>query len=279
MDYSKQRHKELGDFLRTRRARIAPSQVGLPEGIRRRTPGLRREEVALLAGIGLTWYTWLEQGRSIQVSEAVLDSLSRVLLLDEQEMAYLYTLAQKAPPAALTKQAPSLNPMVQHVMDNLRFCPATVLDGKWNIIAWNQAAALVFLDFSQLAPAKRNLLEITFTNEAYKKLFADWESKARGMIARFRLACGKHIEEPWFVDFIRALRENSREFSLWWPIHNVENEQEVVKTICHPALGELIFEHTSYLVADNAELKMYVNTPLVGTDTEAKIRSLVDRAK
>lgn len=99
------------------------------------------------------------------------------------------------------------------------------------------------------------------------------------MIARFRLACGKYIEEPWFADFISALRENSREFNLWWPIHNVENEQEVIKTVYHPDWGEVVFEHTSYLVADSAELKMYVNTPLAGTDTEAKIRRLVDSAQ
>jgi|SRR5471030_3205324 len=141
MDNSKQRYKELGDFLKTRRAKILPSQVGLPKGTPRRTPGLRREEVASLSGIGLTWYTWIEQGRPIQVSTQVLESLARNLMLDKQETIHLYTLAGQAPPTSFPSYNESVNPMLQHVLDSLEFSPSMIMDARWNVIAWNKAAS------------------------------------------------------------------------------------------------------------------------------------------
>ncbi|MEN6328534.1 MAG: helix-turn-helix transcriptional regulator, partial [Syntrophomonas sp.] len=246
MDQTKRRSKELGDFLKTRRAKILPSQVGIPEGVRRRTPGLRREEVASLAGIGVTWYTWLEQGRPIQVSPQVLESLSRALLLDKQETIHLYTLAQQAPPTEFPTRNETINPMLQHVLDSLTLSPSTIVDIRWNVLAWNAASA-VFIDYSKLNIRQRNSLRIMFTNQGYQKKFSDWESHAQAMLARFRAACGKYIEDPWITEFISELRSESKEFDLWWPMHNVEQDQEIYKTVYHPELGKLTFEHTTFL--------------------------------
>ncbi|HWP96472.1 MAG TPA: helix-turn-helix transcriptional regulator [Syntrophomonadaceae bacterium] len=274
MDNTKRRRKELGDFLKTRRARILPSQVGIPEGVRRRTPGLRREEVASMAGIGVTWYTWLEQGRPIQVSPQVLESLSRALLLDKQETIHLYTLAQQAPPPEFPVYDNTINPMLQHVLDCLTLSPSTIVDTRCNILAWNAASA-VFLDYTQMNIRQRNLLRIMFTNKGYQQIFSDWQFHAQAMLARFRADCGKYIEDPWITEFVNELRSESKEFDLWWPMHNVEQDEEIYKTVYHPALGELTFEHTTFLIADNTNLKMYVNTPVPGTDTAEKIQQLL----
>jgi transcriptional regulator with XRE-family HTH domain len=271
MDNPIQRHKEFGDFLKTRRAKILPSQVGLPESTRRRTPGLRREEVAILSGIGLTWYTWIEQGRPLQVSTQVLESLARTLMLDKQEIIHLYTLAGQAPPTSFPKYNETVNPMLQHVLDSLEFSPSMLVDARWNLIGWNRVASKLSFDFSKIEIYKRNLLRIMFTNEEYKKTFTDWESVAQGMVARFRGAYGKFIDDPWIEEFVSELKSKSKEFELWWSMHNVKTEDNRVKTIIHPILGKLIFEETSYLVADNNSLRMNVFTPFEGTDTKEKI--------
>ncbi|MDR1482867.1 MAG: helix-turn-helix transcriptional regulator [Synergistaceae bacterium] len=271
MDNPKRRYKELGDFLKTRRAKILPSQVGLPEGIRRRTPGLRREEIASLAGVGLTWYTWIEQGRSIQVSTQVLESLARVLMLDKQEIIHLYTLAQLAPPTNFPAYDETVNPMLQHVLDSLQFSPAVIIDARWNVIAWNNAAAGILLNYSKINVYQRNVIRIMFTNEEFKKTFTDWRSSAQGMLARFRTTYGKFIDDPWIEEFVEDLKNESSEFNLWWPMHNVKMEEERFKTVIHPILGQLKFEYTSYLVSNNSNLKMTVFTPIDGTGTKEKI--------
>lgn len=265
-----QRYKELGDFLKTRRAKILPSQVGLPEGARRRTPGLRREEVASLAGVGLTWYTWIEQGRPIQVSAQVLESLARALMLDKQEINHLYALAGQALPASFPSFDETVDPMLQHVLDSLEFSPATVTDARWNVIAWNQAAAKLSMNFGKISVYKRNLLRIMFTEEDFKKTFVNWSSAAQGMVARFRAACGEYIDDPWIKELVNELKSDSKEFNLWWSMHNVQTEEEHFKTVIHPALERLEFEETSYMVWDNTGLKMSVFTPLAETRERIK---------
>lgn len=275
MDNSKQRYKELGDFLKTRRAKILPSQVGLPEGTRRRTPGLRREEVASLAGVGLTWYTWIEQGRQIQVSAQVLQSLAKALRLDKQETMHLFTLAQLALPAAdEPNYHETVTPMLQHVLDRLQFSPALIMDARWNVIAWN-TAALVLSDYGKINVCKRNAIWIMFTDEEIKKAYTDWESAAKAMIARFRIAYGKFVGDPWMEEFIADLKNESREFALLWAIHDVEVEEERLKTIIHPALGLLKFEHTTLLVSENHNFTMSVFIPLDGSDTEEKVKQFL----
>ena len=273
----KQRYKELGDFLKTRRAKILPSQVGMPEGLRRRTPGLRREEVAALAGIGLSWYTWLEQGRDIQVSAEVLESLSRVLMLDKQERIHLYTLARQAPPTDIPLYQGTVSPMLQHVLDNLILSPSFIMDTRWNIIAWNKAASVVFADFSKIDVSKRNMVWMMFNSDDYKKLFIDWEFHAQGMLARFRSTSVQYIEDPWLVKFIEDLKNESEEFNLWWSKHDVQRKSEIYKKLKHPIVGTMVFEFSSFDVSDNSSLKLIVNTPFSGTDTDMKVKLLLEK--
>ncbi len=277
MDNEKQRYRELGDFLKSRRAKILPSQVGLPEGIRRRTPGLRREEVALLSGIGLTWYTWIEQGRPIQISSQILESLARTLMLDRHETKHLYTLAQHTPPVGFPICNDPVNPMLQHVLDNLEFSPATILDVRFNIISWNRAAAKIVFDYGKINASKRNLLRIMFTNEEYKKAMADWEFTAQAMLACFRTAYANFVGNPWIEDFINELKSESKEFDSWWSMHDIQKEEGVLKIINHPALGQLKFEFTSYAVLSDSNLKLSVLTAIPGSATEEKIKQFLSR--
>lgn len=271
MDNAKQRSKEFGDFLKSRRAKILPSQVGLPEGTHRRTPGLRREEVASLSGIGLTWYTWLEQGRPIQVSVQVLNSLARTLMLDKQETMHLYTLAGQAPPISFPGYGAAVDPMLQHVLDSLEYSPATIMDVRWNVVAWNKAASKLSLDYGNIDIYKRNMLRIMFTNEEIKKTFTDWATAAQGMVASFRAVYSKLVDDPWVEQLVNELKNESNEFRLWWALHNVKAENSRLKTIIHPSLGHLNFEETSFMVADHTSLRMSVFTPQAGTGTKEKI--------
>ncbi|WP_275299045.1 helix-turn-helix transcriptional regulator [Clostridium sp. YIM B02500] len=275
MDNPKQRYKELGDFLRTRRAKILPSQVGLPEGTRRRTIGLRREEVSFLSGVGLTWYTWLEQGRPITISSQVIESLARTLMLDKKETMHLYNLARLTPPTEIATYDNTVNPMLKHVLDNIEFSPATILDQRYNVIAWNRASEKLLYDYNKLDTSKRNMLRIMFTNEEYKKTIIDWESTAQSMLARFRIAYGKLVEDPYIKELVEELKSESKEFNSWWTMHNVEMEEEILKSITHPILGELNFEYTSYMVLSDRNLKMTILTALPGSDTEKKIKQFL----
>lgn len=275
----KQRYKELGDFLKTRRAKILPSQVGIPEGGRRRIPGLRREEVAYLAGVGLTWYTWLEQGRAIQVSAEVLESLSRVLMLDKQERIHLYTLARHVFPSDIPSYKGTVSPILQHVLDNLILSPSFIMDIRWNIISWNKAARVVFADYGKINVRERNMVWMMFTNPDYKNLFIDWEFHAQGMLARFRSDIGHYIEDPWLTNFIDELKTESEQFNLWWSKHEVQGNGEINKKLNHPIAGKMEFEFSSFDVSDNLNLKLIVNTPLTGTDTDKKVKFLLGEIK
>lgn len=270
--------KELGQFLKIRRARVSPLEVGLPEGLRRRTKGLRREEVAALSGIGLTWYTWLEQGRDIKVSSAVLESLARVLLLDEQEKNHLYTLAGQVPEVKITLNKISVNPTIERVLDNLILSPSFIMDARWNIISWNKAASVVFGDFNKINVRERNMVWMMFNNVAYKNLFVDWEFHAKGMLARFHSTTARYIDDPWFIDFIEKLKKKSEKFNLWWSMYEVETKVGFHKKVNHPIVGTMIFEFASFDVCDSPNLKLIVNNPLPGTDTDVKIKLLLDKS-
>lgn len=275
MDNTKQRYQELGNFLKTRRAKISPSQVGLPEGIRRRTPGLRREEVASLAGIGLTWYTWLEQGRQIHVSTQVLESLSRVLRLDSEEIKHLYTLAQQHIPSFFSSDLDTVNPSLQHVLDSLTLSPAIIIDVRYNIIAWNDAASVVLIKFSEVNLRSRNMLSLMFTNPTYQELFSDWKSHAKRMIGNFRAGYSKFIDDPWVTSFVKDLRNKSKEFDSWWPMYDIEEDKEINKIFNHPIVGQLIFDLTSFKVSSNLNLCMAIYTPMAETDTADKVKALL----
>lgn len=275
MNNDDQRYKELADFLKTRRAKILPSQAGLSSAARRRTPGLRREEVAQLAGIGITWYTWLEQGRPIHVSAQVIESLSRVLLLNKQERIHLHLLANQPLPADIPGQQETVSPILQHVLDSLTFCPSMITDQRWNVIAWNRAACLIFGDFSDMNVRERNMVWAMFTGDKYRELYIDWELHAKSLLGRFRSTCGKYIEDSWLAQFIEELKIQSTEFNSWWPLHEIQNDSGVYKKMNHPLVGILDFESSSFDVPDHSGLKLFVHVPLPGTDTAGKMESLL----
>lgn len=276
MNIEEHRYKELADFLKTRRAKVLPTQVGLSSSTRRRTPGLRREEVAQLAGVSITWYTWLEQGRTIHVSAQVLESLSRVLLLNTQERIHLYLLSNQPLPADIPGCQGTVSPILQHVLDSLVLCPALMTDQRWNVVGWNNAAGVVLGDFGNMNARQRNIVWAMFTDKRYKQLFVDWDLHAKGLLGRFRSTCGQYIEDPWLVQFINDLKMQSTEFCLWWPLHEIESNSEKYKQLNHPAAGLLDYEVSNFDVSDNSGLKMIVHTPLSGTDTAAKMKLLLD---
>lgn len=269
----KLRHKELADFLKTRRARILPSQAGLSSTTRRRTPGLRREEVAQLAGVSLTWYTWLEQGRPIQVSTQVIEALSRVLLLDKQERNHLYLLANQPLPADIPSYQGVVNPILQHVLDSFEFCPAFIADRRWNVIAWNRAAIFIFGDFTEMNARQRNIVWGMFTENYYKQLYTHWDAHAKSLLGRFRASCGKYIEDAWLNQFIEDLKVQSAEFELWWPLHEIQNDSGVFKQFNHPKAGLLDFESSCFDVPDDSGFRLFLHVPTFGTETAAKMKS------
>ena len=191
-----ERRQELGNFLRTRRARIEASQVGLPTRQRRRIPGLRRDEVALLAGMSVDWYTWLEQGREINVSEQVVESLVQVLQLNASEREHLYLLACQHLPPELPLVNETVSPTLQHFLDHLGASPAYVTGQRWDIVAWNKAACVVFGDYRQMTKRECNIVWRTFTSPTYRQLLVDWEGLAQHILARFRASCRRFFGDP-----------------------------------------------------------------------------------
>ena len=220
--YDTKRRQELGNFLRTRRARISAEQVGLPTRQRRRTPGLRRDEVALLAGMSVDWYTWLEQGREITVSEQVLESLVQVLQLDASEREHLYLLACQHLPPELPLVNETVSPILQHFLDHLGTCPAYVTGQRWDIVAWNEAACAAFGDFRKMTERERNIVWRAFTSPTYRQLLVDWEGLAQHILARFRASCRRFLGDPWLTELIEDLTLSSPEFREWWPRHDVQ---------------------------------------------------------
>ncbi len=268
-----ERRVALARFLRTRRERISPSQVGLPVGKRRRTPGLRREELAVVAGVGTNWYTWLEQGRDITVSTAVLESLARALQLDADEQAHLFFLARERLPATPFPAEEAVDPALQIILETMGVYPAYIVSPRWNILAWNQAACHVYADFSTMSPRERNVLRLLFTDRR-RTLFVDWEGEAQQTLATFRTSTQHSIGEAWFTEMVTELKEGSPEFREWWPRYEVQACHTTEKHLHHPLVGSLILQRTIFLLAGHPGLGMAVETPVPGTDTQAKLMTL-----
>ncbi|WP_165422940.1 helix-turn-helix transcriptional regulator [Ktedonosporobacter rubrisoli] len=270
------RRAELAHFLRIRRKQLSPSQFRLPAGPRkRRTPGLRREELASLAGISPTWYTKLEQGQEIQVSAQVLDSLAQALQLSEDERTYLYVLAREQLPLPVQKYAEHISADLQAMLDALSPHPAFIMNTRWDIVGWNRAAALVFIDFDTLSAWERNFVWIMFTRAEQRDLFLHWEYWARETLALFRASIGRDIGEPWFIGRRDHLMQASPEFCQWWEAHEVSEAHMGHKELMHPQIGLLKLQSTALLVADDPNLKLCVYTPLPQTDTAQKLIRLV----
>lgn len=249
---------ELGDFLRSRRERLTPQTVGLPDGRRRRTPGLRREEVAELAGIGVDWYIRLEQGRSTSPSRSTVEALARALRLTKAEHAHLRALTQ--PAERTTPGREQVPDTVVRIVMSLNQ-PAYVSGRRWDVLVWNQAAEEVFA-FSRMAEGERNSLLAMFANPKTRKLFGKaWESEARRMLAQFRPTYDLYAADPAFQSLIARLRRDSREFAVWWRAHDVRHAGAGRKEMHHPHKGVLRFDYASFQVNDEPGLKLVIYTP------------------
>ena len=274
-EQEEQRLQELGDFLRKRRARLAPEDVGLPRGSRRRAPGLRRAEVAQLSGVSVDWYTWLEQGRPITVSTQVLESLVQALHLNANERELLFFLAHQQPPPARAMEPETVSPTLQRFLDHQGLSPAFVLGPRWDVVAWNDAARVVFGDYGQMTTRERNAVWRLFTSTTHRQLLVNWEGHARRVLAQFRATCGRYPGDPRLTELIQDLLLRSPEFRAWWPDHEVLGAEEGHKTFNHPQAGYLLFEHLTFQVFDAPDLKVNVYTPLDIAGTPAKLSQLL----
>jgi transcriptional regulator with XRE-family HTH domain len=267
-----ERRHELSDFLRTRRAKIVPSDVGLADGARRRTPGLRREEVALLANIGATWYTRLEQGLPINVSADVLASISRALRLTSEERRHLYLLAG-LPLTVAAHQDERVSELVLRVLEALEPSPAYVRGRRWDVLAYNRNADAL-ADFSSQTGLRRNIVWRLFRDEKSQCRYGDLQCIMRRCVANFRTVAAKYPNDPAFPELIDDLRANSPEFKQLWAEHDVLGSTEGLKHFLHPELGEFILDYTGFEIPDAGDMRMVVMTAEPGSETERKLRLL-----
>jgi len=272
------RLQALSAFLKGQRAKISPESVGLPPGTRRRTPGLRREEVAQLAGVSTTWYTWLEQGRDIQVSSSVLDCVANALQLNADERRYLYSLAFEGGGEAhpVQQEAVQISPSLQKIMTELRLCPVVISDRMCNIVGWNRAAALVFLDFDRIPPEERNMIRLLFTRREFRRLAVNWEQFASGYLAMFRSYYGQYVGDEWYDKFLEEMKRKKPDFTRMWEESQVSYAPEVHLEFRHAKAGKMVYELTSLKVYGNADLRCSIYTPAPDTNTEAKLRQLME---
>jgi transcriptional regulator with XRE-family HTH domain len=269
------RRAELADFLRMRRASLQPEDVGLPAGGRRRTPGLRREEVAQLAGVGTTWYTWLEQGRDVRASLDVLEAIARALRLTQAERHHLILLGrgEQAPPCK--SPAERVSPSMRKLIENLGPNPAFIIGRRWDYLAWNDAAVALLGDLGKIPRAARNHAWLTFTDPARREMFTDWERSSRLLVAKFRSDSARHLGDPEFEDLIAALRKSSPEFCRAWKLHEVARVAEGRKDLRHPIVGMLSFSHGVFHPADESEQRMVLYSPLPENETAEKLARLM----
>jgi transcriptional regulator with XRE-family HTH domain len=272
------RRAELAAFLRSRRERIAPEDVGLPPGIRRRTAGLRREEVAMLAGVGVTWYTWLEQGRAINASTQVLDAVARTLKLDQPEREHLYRLAD-VPDSAMSAadgsaQIAQVAPEMQRILDGLTTLPASIMNERFDLLAWNHAYAVLFPGVVRQPVCERNTLWLSFTYAPCCHPYLNRDEQLGMLVAQLRAAYGRHVGEAAWTKFVRRLQAASPEFSKLWAQHEVASPTTYLKVFRHPAYDRLVMTTTSLGILAAPGTRMVVYTP-ADDATCAAVASLI----
>ncbi|MEV6552218.1 helix-turn-helix transcriptional regulator [Streptomyces sp. NPDC051597] len=255
------RRHELAEFLRSRRERITPEQVGLPHGRRRRTPGLRREEVAHLSAVGVTWYTWLEQAREIQVSAQVLDALARALLMDASERTHLFALAGATDPNP-NAPCPTVTPALRAMLDQLEPVPACIQNSRYDILAYNRTYARLLCDLDALAPEDRNCMWLAFTNDDWRAAVADLPEVNRMMAAKFRAAMAEHLAEPAWKTLLNRLENGSPEFREIWARHEVVDQSGREKYIRNAQVGLLHLEHTNLWLGPSSGPRLVAYVPL-----------------
>lgn len=271
----------LGTYLKDRRTRLDPAALGLPPG-RRRTPGLRREEVAQRANISPTWYTWLEQGRGGAPSADVLDRISRALLLSEIEREHVYLLGLGRPPEVryrpgLRDHGGGVTPRLQRVLDALGPCPALIKTATWDIVAWNKAATVMLADYGALPPEQRNVLRVIFLDPRVRAAQYDWESVARFVLGVFRVDATRAGASAEIEPLVEELCRLSPDFRRMWRDNDVRSHGEGIKHIRHPVLGPISFDYSAFAVDGRPDLGMVVYNPSDPAVLE-QIRALITPA-
>jgi hypothetical protein len=272
------RRTELAVFLRACRARLSPADAGLPEGSaagRRRTPGLRREEVAQLSGVGVTWYTWLEQGRDITASAQVIDALARALLLTGDQHWHLRELAGLSPPEPPAPATGMLH-RLRLLVSAAEPSPASVYDVHFDYVAWNQPYALLRHDPGTLPVSLRNMVWMMFTDPGNRARMVRWEPAARAVLSQFRAAAGRHPDDPRFAELVAALTEASPQFRDWWAEYPVRSFRPAIIAVNHPEGGLIRLQMFQLRLVDQPGLIMVIQVPAGETDL-ARVRSLLPR--
>ena len=254
--------QELPHFLRARRGAVQPADVGLPPGGRRRTPGLRREEVAMLAGVSVSWYTWLEQGRPINVSLEVLDALARVLRLDPAERDHLVELAGHSIRHTGTPAGADVPEWAERLLSSVDPAPAYLLGPTWEFLAWNAAMEHLFPPLADLPTNERNLVWVMFAMPETRDLIVDWSTEARRVLSQFRADITPWRDEPAVVDLVARLRSVSSQFDEWWERHDVAGFETRLRRFNHPTDGQLTFEYQQLIPAGRTDLRFVVQLPI-----------------
>jgi transcriptional regulator with XRE-family HTH domain len=277
---SEKRRREFADFLKSRRMLRQPEDLGLPRGRRRRTPGLRREEVASAAGVSAEWYTWLEQARDVHPSSDVLHRISMALQLEPGEHRHLFALAGSGlPDGNQSPRALSISLRLQRLLDQLEYCPAWALGERMDVLGWNRAATIVHEDIPGADGLERNALYRFFLMEPVRRLLVDWEQKVRCCVAALRAEYASRVDDPWFDDLIDLMRTRSAEFDRLWNDHSFQVQPEGTTNYNHPVAGRLVFDYTVVQVLDErmASIRVVTYVPSPGTGTRKKMEELMER--
>jgi transcriptional regulator with XRE-family HTH domain len=263
----------LGAYLKDRRSRLDPAALGFPVG-RRRTPGLRREEVAQRSNISPTWYTWLEQGRGGAPSADVLNRIAGALMLTDIEREHLFLLGLGRPPEVRYKAAQGVTPRLQRLLDALEASPALIKTATWDVVAWNRAAAVVLTDYDALPPDQRNILRLVFSAPRIRAAQHDWESVARFVVGSFRVDVARAGATSEVSQLVDELCKLSPEFERLWRDNDVHVHGEGAKRLRHPILGPIELEYSAFAVDGRPDLSMIVYNPVTRADAD-RIRSLI----
>jgi transcriptional regulator with XRE-family HTH domain len=266
----------LGTYLKDRRTKLDPAAFGI-ELTRRRTPGLRREEVAQRANVSATWYTWLEQGRGGAPSADVLERIARALMLTNIEREHLFLLGLGRPPDVRYQASEGVTPRLQRVLDALEFSPAVIKTATWDAVAWNRAAAATLTDYGALPPEQRNILRIVFCDPRVRAAQSDWPlpRAARFVVGAFRVDVARAGATSQVADLVDELCRLSPEFEALWRDNDVRAHGEGVKHLRHPIAGPIAFEYSTFAVDGRPDLSLVIYNPATPADVEL-VRSLVD---
>ena len=269
------RRRELGAFLKARRRQLVRAELGLPQVVGKNA-SVRREEISYLSGVGVTWLTWLEQGREIKPSRQVLDALAGALRLSAVEHSYILSLAGYIAPQPVPESSPQAAPAhVQRLLEAFELFPAYAIAPDWAVWGWNAAYTALYRDLAEVPAGDRNLLWLMFTDPYLRELMPDWEFTSRRHLAQFRAEAGPRLGHPSFSWLVQRLLAASEAFRAGWDRHDIEGFTSRERLFRHPVVGDLHLEHHRLAPSDHPHLRLGVYTPVLTTDTPERLRLLV----